>query len=116
MVAKQQANRLRAQRGSFDDDFAANQRVGDAPLDIADDAALQHNRVLDLAARKLAIWTDRRKWADVCITHRSARSNHSGPAYGAGRNRGPHFNDDWPDQRRIRVNLPIDPALQRTQD
>ena len=49
MVAQHQADRLRAQWRSLDDDFAADQRVGDAPLDVADDAALQHDRVLDLA-------------------------------------------------------------------
>src|SRR5688572_13117645 len=97
MVAQQQANRLWAQWGSFHDDFATNERVGDTPLDVADDAALQHNRVLDLAAEQLAIGTNRRERPDVRVAHRCARSDHCGAAYGAGRDGRAHFDNDWPD-------------------
>src|SRR5215208_7041437 len=108
MVAKEQANRLWAQRGSFDDDFAADERVGDAALDVADDATLEHDRVLDFAAGQLTIGTDCRERPDVRITNRRARSNHRGTAYSAGADGRARFEDDRPDECRFRIDIAVD--------
>src|SRR5215204_6906346 len=72
--------------------------------------------MLDFAAGQVAIGTDRREWADVRVSHRCARSDDGGAAHRAGGNRSPRFDDDWPDERRFRVDRPVDPALQRTKD
>src|SRR5215211_3574586 len=101
MVAQKQADRLWTEWRSFDDDFAADERVGDAPLDVADDAALQHDRMLDLAAGQVAIGTDRREWADIRVTHRCARSDDGGAAHRAGGNRSARFDDNGPNERRF---------------
>src|SRR5690349_18210546 len=116
IVSQHEAIRRRFDRQPVNPDVAPDQAVLDAIGQVADDAALEHDAVLDLRFANLGILHDRRERPDVGMYDPGVRANDDRASDDGAFDDGARFDDDFALHPRLGVDSAVDPPLDRVQD